>query len=206
MNLILAILGVVHLWVSCSADSATRCLCSSAKNGLLGSSRCDISTQWSATDLKERSEPNLVRARRKQPKTRDPVDIKDSTESHGADSGNGCKKKTSKMLKSTTEKVYEGLCCELREELGLETGNNREHRTGHCCFSDDVDTVMSSQESTVDKTDLVDGERRVKLLQRNIRVLLYEAGVLESVGPWLACNNITIKVSHSWQSISVQLI
>ena len=193
MNLILAILGVIHMWVSCSADDTNRCLCLSAKKSVPDGDR---STECTATDPKQENESECEKTKTQLAST-DVTETAecDTTESVDEASGPEIKKKTSKMLKSTTEKMYLEMCDELRGQLGVETNSDCDHAYGHCCFCGGDDGEASSQQSAEDEAGCLDeGLRQAKLLQRDIRVSLFEAGILESVGPWLACTDVTIKV------------
>ena len=196
MNLILAILGVIHMWVSCSADDTNRCLCLSATKSVPGADR---STECTATDPRQENEPEGEKSKTQLEstdftETADIIETTESTESVDDASGPEVKKKTSKMLKSTTEKMYLEMCDELRGQLGMETNSDCEHKYGHCCFCGGEDGGTSSQQSEDEAGGLDEGLRQAKLLQRDIRVSLFEAGILESVGPWLACTDNTIKV------------
>ncbi|KAK2186022.1 hypothetical protein NP493_216g02029 [Ridgeia piscesae] len=192
VNLILAILGVIHMWVSCSADDTNRCLCLSAKKSVPDGDR---STECTATDPKQENESECEKTKTQLAST-DVTETAecDTTESVDEASGPEIKKKTSKMLKSTTEKMYLEMCDELRGQLGVETNSDCDHAYGHCCFCGGDDGEASSQQSAEDEAGCLDeGLRQAKLLQRDIRVSLFEAGILESVGPWLACTDVTIK-------------
>ena len=157
-----------------------------------GRCQCDTSTKCSATELKQGSES------RRHSKTGVACEtsiIKNSKRPEDADVGNCGKKNGTKILKSTAEHRYDDICRELRGQLGLKVNDDSGHNIGHCCFCGDIDDASSSQDSTVGEDGYTANDsRNVKSLQRTIRTSLYEAGVLESVGPWLACNDITIKV------------
>ena len=152
-----------------------------------GRCQCDISTQCSGTELKQRSESGR---HSKTGVAHETSIIKNSTGPEDADVANCGKKNGTKILKSTTEQRYDDICRELRGQLGLKVNDDSGHKFGHCCFCGDIDTATSSQDSTAGEDD----SRNVKLVQRTVRTSLYEAGVLESVGPWLASNDVTIKV------------
>ena len=161
-----------------------------ASNG--GLCRCDTSKQCSDTVLKQRSES---RRHSKIGVTRETSVIKNLKGVEDADVTNCGKKNGEKILKNTAEQRYDDICRELRGQLGLKVNDDSGHKCGHCCFCGDVDTATSSRGSTIGKADCTANDsRNIMSLQRTIRTSLYEAGVLESVGPWLACNDISIKV------------